>query len=195
MTAVDHVRRFLESPDPSRVRAIDGDVIPPVNGLTLIGVQPLFVCAPSDLRQPAAVPGLWLQSVRQGFGLSLVQEHLTINAQGFDPHAEPASYAEAVEFRDSMGLGMGYTAYLDGQAAAAGMYLPIAHGATELVGITTLGPLRNRGICASLSARLVRAAFAHGAEVVFLLTDNDIARRVYERIGFHHIGAVREYAS
>jgi predicted GNAT family acetyltransferase len=62
------------------------------------------------------------------------------------------------------------------------------NGVTELVGITTLGPFRRRGIAASLTAYMTDQALAHGATTVFLTAANEPAGRVYERVGFRFEG-------
>jgi predicted GNAT family acetyltransferase len=52
------------------------------------------------------------------------------------------------------------------------------------VGITTLAPFRCRGIATYLTAFATQVAFAHGADLVFLVPENAQAHRIYERVGY-----------
>ncbi|MDN5860242.1 MAG: proline dehydrogenase family protein [Pseudonocardia sp.] len=58
----------------------------------------------------------------------------------------------------------------------------------ELVGIATADPHRGRGIGAAVTAMLARVARRAGAGLVFLSAGDASATRVYERVGFRHVG-------
>jgi predicted GNAT family acetyltransferase len=119
----------------------------------------------------------------------LIHENLAVNEHGFDPDAPDVDYAAVEAFRPTLVGCAAVTARWAGQAVAAGMYNPIRDGIAELVGITTIRAYRGRGFGGAVTARLTRAAFDAGARTVFLTTDNDDARRVYLRVGFHDLPA------
>lgn len=70
---------------------------------------------------------------------------------------------------------------------AAGMRLAVREGVAELAGIGTLADHRGRGYGAAVTAASALDAFTHGTDLLFLATDNPIARRVYERVGFSEL--------
>jgi len=142
-----------------------------------------LVCAARDLMPAPPLAGLVIEIVTAQANLATLLENLDLNARGFDPDAPATSGEEAEAFRRNMS-GVGFTARLNGIGVAAGMHLEIRDGTTELVGITTLVPYRGRGIGAALTTAIAQHAFAHGAESVYLSTDNTVAQRVYERLGF-----------
>ncbi|MGY0235614.1 GNAT family N-acetyltransferase [Longispora urticae] len=144
----------------------------------------MLICTPATLRAPAEVPGLAFQVVSATSPLAAVLDNLNVNTWGFDPAAPGATVEDAESFRDGLTTHRALNAVLDGRAVAAGMFLDLVAGRTELVGIATLEDFRRRGIGAAVTAALAREAFAFGAEVCFLTTDNPGALRVYERLGF-----------
>jgi ribosomal protein S18 acetylase RimI-like enzyme len=58
----------------------------------------------------------------------------------------------------------------------------------EVAGIGTAAASRNRGFGAAVTALLAAAARDAGADLVFLSAGDDIATRVYERVGFRRVG-------
>jgi ribosomal protein S18 acetylase RimI-like enzyme len=63
----------------------------------------------------------------------------------------------------------------------------------EIVGVATLPTHRRRGVAATLCSYLVAEFFDHGGETCWLSAANDEARKVYEKIGFRVVGALRNY--
>lgn len=153
-------------------------------GLQLHGEAPLMICTPETLRLAPALPGLEAMMISSESSLEIVREGWNANALGYDLNAELATDAQVETWRSTLVTARGFTARLEGQAVAAGMFEAVRAGLTELVGITTLAPYRGRGIAAWLTAQITATAFVHGVEVAFLIPENDTALRVYERIGY-----------
>jgi len=162
------------------------------DGVVQLSRQPLLVCTADTLRRPRAVAQLEIAEVHATSAPAVLRENLGLNARGFDPKAPPATDEEAADFGRGLGTAVAFTARLAGEGAAAGMYLAPHANVTELVGIATLEPLRGQGIGAALTAAIAAHAFGLGVTVAFLITDNPAAQRVYERVGFRVVGAVRE---
>jgi GNAT superfamily N-acetyltransferase len=117
--------------------------------------------------------------------VGLIQENLTVNEQGFDPDHPPVDATTAEAFRPTLHGCAAVTARWHGVPVAAGMFTPVVDGRAELVGITTLGHHRGRGLGAAVTSRIVQAAFEAGAHTLFLAADDEAALRIYRRIGFH----------
>jgi GNAT superfamily N-acetyltransferase len=72
-----------------------------------------------------------------------------------------------------------------GRLVACGAAEPSEAGTPTLAGIATDTALRRRGLGAAVTAHLARRAVAdHGACALGMYSDNDVARRVYTRLGF-----------
>jgi ribosomal protein S18 acetylase RimI-like enzyme len=141
-------------------------------------------CTAGALLPVPPIPGLVIETVTAQADLAAIVENLNLNERGFDPDAPPTTIEQAEQFRLGMSESAGFTARLHGVGVGAGMHLAIRDGMTELVGITTLVPYRGRGIGAVLTSAIARRAFDHGADSVFLVTDNPVAQRLYRRLGF-----------
>jgi len=72
-------------------------------------------------------------------------------------------------------------------AVAGGMFTPVRERRGELMGITTLAPYSQQGLGTGLTAELVLAGVAGGAETVFLTTDDAVALRSFQRVGFREV--------
>lgn len=153
-------------------------------GLHLRAQAPLMTCTPATLHAAPALPGLESVIISSESPLEIVREGWNANALGYDLNAELATDAQVEEWRATLVTARGFTARLEGQAVAAGMFEAVRAGLTELAGITTLVPYRGRGIAAWLTAQITATAFARGVEVAFLVPENDTAQRVYARIGY-----------
>jgi ribosomal protein S18 acetylase RimI-like enzyme len=145
---------------------------------------PILLCTPETFREAEPVVGLEMVTVSHDSAIEDVKENWNTNALGFDMNAALATDEEAEAFRQRLEGCLGFTARLNGQAVSAGMYNPIRHGVTKIVGVTTLAPFRRRGVATYLTAFATQAAFAHGAQGVFLIPADAQAYRVYERIGY-----------
>lgn len=153
----------------------------------------LLACTPASLIPAPEVPGLSMVTLDASSALDDVREGLDTNERGFDPQAEPATDAQAQAFREGLVASRAFIARINGEPAAAGMFNPPYAGVTELVGITTVSTFRRRGIAAHLTAYMACVAFERGVELVYLSTDNAVARRVYERLGFRPYATLRSY--
>lgn len=72
-----------------------------------------------------------------------------------------------------------------GRLLACGAAEPSEAGTPTLTGIATDTRVRRAGLGTAVTAHLARAAVAvHGACALGMYADNDVARRVYERLGF-----------
>lgn len=145
---------------------------------------PLLVCTAQTFQPAPVMPGLEFVVLSSESSVADIQEGLDANALGFDPAAPATTAEEAEGFRSQLVTSRAFTAKLDHQPVAAGMFTTPTDGIAELVGITTLEAYRNRGIAAAVTSEIVRVAFDHGVDLAFLRTDNMVAYRVYERLGF-----------
>jgi GNAT superfamily N-acetyltransferase len=153
----------------------------------------ILVCTAETYRNPEKVPGLAIEMVSSASSVAAVKEAWDANARGYDINAPLATAEEAEEFRQHLVNCRAFTARLNGQAVGAGMVEVIRHGVTELVGITTLGPYRRRGIAAVLTAHATQVAFSLGVELAFLVPESTEAARVYKRIGYAHCATMQSY--
>ncbi len=144
----------------------------------------LLACTPATYQPAAERARLRVIALDRGSPIEALRESLDTNARGFNPDAEPTSLAEAADFRGRIADGRLFTAYLDGQAAGAGMYTTPIDGLCELVGIATLEPFRRQGVATALTSYAARVAFEHGVGTAFLSAADAQAGRVYERVGF-----------
>lgn len=71
-----------------------------------------------------------------------------------------------------------------GRAVGSGACLVPNGGITELVSIGVLPRWRRRGVGATITSALARAALMSGSETVYLTAVHDEGERVYERVGF-----------
>lgn len=169
---------FIESYAPALAAAlIDG-------GFTEESRLHLMACTPATYQPVPQRPGLRVVTLDRGAPVEALRESLNTNGHGFSPDAEPTSIAEAADFRNRIGDGRLFTAYLNGRAAGAGMYTTPIDGLSELVGIATLEEFRRQGVATALTSHAVAAAFEQGVTNAFLSAADAQAGRVYERVGF-----------
>jgi ribosomal protein S18 acetylase RimI-like enzyme len=81
---------------------------------------------------------------------------------------------------------------LDGQIAGRAS-IGTVDGVAELYGVVTDPPFRRRGVAATICSALVERLFDDGGTLVFLDAENPGAQALYERLGFHRIGARLTY--
>jgi ribosomal protein S18 acetylase RimI-like enzyme len=74
----------------------------------------------------------------------------------------------------------------DGALAACVAHERMVPGAAALASVVTAAEHRGRGLGAAVTAAVTRACLADGFDVVTLgmYSDNDVARRMYQRLGF-----------
>jgi ribosomal protein S18 acetylase RimI-like enzyme len=81
---------------------------------------------------------------------------------------------------------------LDGQIAGRAS-IGTVDGVAELYGVVTDPPFRRRGVAATICSALIERLFDDGGTLVFLDAENPGAQALYERLGFHRIGARLTY--
>ncbi len=190
MEIVSRVQAYYQANAANQENGNIPEVRPFLAKATLLDDTPIMVCTPTTFMPAPTVPRLEFIVLSSQSSLTAVRESLDTNACGFDPGAAPATDDEAAAFRAELITNRALTAMLDGKPVAAGMFTPPVEGLAELVGITTLMPYRGRGIGATLTGELVRVALAHDVDTVFLHTDNPVAYRVYERLGFKTVATL-----
>ena len=67
------------------------------------------------------------------------------------------------------------------------------NGICELVGLATLAEYRRQGIATAISSKAIEQAFDRGVGTVFLTAANELAGRVYKKIGFENYTIVLAY--
>jgi ribosomal protein S18 acetylase RimI-like enzyme len=90
--------------------------------------------------------------------------------------------------RDGGGAGRG-GGKPDGDVVAGGQLLRPVDGVAELVGVAVAASHRRRGIATGLAAYLTRTAHERGADLVWLEPAGPQEQLVYERAGYHPVGA------
>jgi predicted GNAT family acetyltransferase len=150
----------------------------------------IMICTPAMIASIENESGINFIVLSSQSSLEDVRVSLDTNASGFDPDAARTTDADAVAFRADLVTNRAITAMFNGRPVAAGMFTPPIEGIAELVGISTLVPYRGRGIGAVLTSELARIAFTRGVDTVFLQTDNPIAYRVYQRVGFQPVASL-----
>ncbi len=165
----------------------------PAAGLREIRRAQVMVCTPNSLALPPLPPNTSIVTLSDHSSLGDIREGLDVNELGFDPHAPRATDEDAAHFRQTLVHSRAFVLRYNGQGVSGGMFLPIRDGVTELVGIATLLPFRKRGFAAIVTAYMTRAAFEHGADVVYLTAANEQAGRVYGRVGFQACGTFQTY--
>lgn len=96
---------------------------------------------------------------------------------------------ELADLRADLGAGRIARALVTGPDGAVAAGAAQRAGKTvELVGIGTVPSARGRGLATAVTAALAGAARAAGADLVFLAAGDATATRVYERVGFRHVG-------
>jgi GNAT superfamily N-acetyltransferase len=151
--------------------------------------EAVMACRPDWFRPKPTPSGVTVVTLDSSSPLDLVRESIHINERGFDPAFRgPVTDAAAEAYRARLVDARAFLAYLDGESAGAGMIDPPVGRVTELSGVTTIEPFRRRGVATALSGCAVAEAFSRGIEVMFLTTLNQAAERIYQRVGFRHVG-------
>lgn len=155
--------------------------------------QTVLACTRHTLVQPALPPDVAMITVSADSSMDDIREALDVNEQGFDSAAAPVTNRDAAQFRPMLVGCQAIVLRLGGQAVSGGMFVPIHHGVTEVMGVATLLTFRQRGFAALVTAHVAQVAFDNGADLVFLVAANDAAARVYQRVGFQPCGALLEF--
>jgi ribosomal protein S18 acetylase RimI-like enzyme len=85
---------------------------------------------------------------------------------------------------------------LVGSPVATG-YVVLSEGeagrTAQIGGIAVVPMMKRRGLGDRITTWLADYAFDHGADIVHLYTDSDVARRLYTRLGFREVGTFNVY--
>jgi predicted GNAT family acetyltransferase len=153
-----------------------------------------MVCTAATYRPAPKAAGLTITELTQASAVQQAQEFLATQRRGFDvDDTTAATEGEGEQFLRMLGEGHAFVAWLKGRPVGAGMVMAPLDGVTEIAGLATLAPFRNRGIATALAALAVRRALDQGAEVVCLTAADERAGRVYERVGFARCATMLAY--
>jgi GNAT superfamily N-acetyltransferase len=83
---------------------------------------------------------------------------------------------------------------VDGEPAAAATWTPVIDGASEIAGVATAAPYRNRGLAGVVTAAATQAAFDAGATLAVLSPGGETAQRVYARAGFRRVATMLHWS-
>jgi ribosomal protein S18 acetylase RimI-like enzyme len=112
------------------------------------------------------------------------------------PHDTPGVSDVLLEFSGWLERSIGarfFVQRIDGRiAGTCELYV---HGdMAQVESVDTLEGFRGRGVARNIVLRAAAEGRAAGAEMVFIEADaNDWPQRLYERLGFRHVGAYREF--
>ncbi|MEZ0325513.1 MAG: GNAT family N-acetyltransferase [Fimbriimonas sp.] len=169
------------------------DLAPELEGLLLArgytkqGQLPLMVCDASSFQPVTGVPVEVLSAsddltilggtVRRAFGSE-----------------EPPNEEEIATTREGLESGRmrAALARVDG-VPAGGAYTVGDAMICELAGVGTLPEFRRRGVASSASSALMQEHFRNPDTLVWLSAGDDVAKAVYERLGFKVIGTQLNY--
>lgn len=177
--------QFLDAYNPS-LTALLGQ-----NGYELVREDMVLACTPESLRPAPEMPGLTTLVLSNDSSLEDVEEGLQQTSQlGFDPFATRMLDTDAEMFRKILVTGQAFVLRLKKKPVAAGMFMEILDGLTQVAGITTLESHRRQGFAAYLTGYMTKYAFSRHVDTVFLTTLVDGTEDVYRRVGFKPIATL-----
>lgn len=120
--------------------------------------------------------------------------HLACMDSCAPPAAEIATEDRIEKLRDELAKPNTRTiVFLDGINVVGTASLLIGGRVAELIRVVTLPSHQKHGIAKALSNRLVNEFLAEGGSAVWLSAATDVARKVYEKVGFRHLGDQLNY--
>jgi GNAT superfamily N-acetyltransferase len=164
-------------------------------GLVLQARLPLMVCTRSERTSRPRADTIRIERLRTDVDDAALSEFLAMRDRGFGMSRPTQPTADQVrEFREELADGRlrSVRAWIDDTLAGAGS-LTKGQDVAELVGVVTDEPFRGRGVARAVSQFLVDWHLDEGGTAVWLSAGTDIARRVYERIGFREIASQLNY--
>ncbi len=178
MARLEYIARLAPAVEPALLAA----------GFVVEYRLPLMICYPGQ--EQALLPPAGIEFVVPATDAEL---YATVAVQN-EAYGEPPPPPEAAH-RKRAGLAAGEIALLarvvaSGEPVGAGICSLPLDGITEVAGIGVRAPFRRRGIAGALAIELIRAAFAAGVVVAFLMAEHDIEQRIYRRLGFSPIGEI-----
>jgi ribosomal protein S18 acetylase RimI-like enzyme len=140
---------------------------------------PLMACTPSELRIPAVDVEIAVVPATDGLDVRNMQR-IAFGQPPLDVSAETAERTLAGR--------------VGGAIASASGWTEVIEGVSEVAGVATAEPFRNRGLAGALTAAAAQAAFDEGAELCVLSPGDETAMRVYERAGFTRVATMRHWS-
>ncbi|MBE2223070.1 MAG: GNAT family N-acetyltransferase [Anaerolineae bacterium] len=177
--------QFLDAYNPA-LTALLGQ-----NDYKLVNESMVLACKPETLRPAPEMPGLTTLVLSGDSSLDDVKEGLQQTSQlGFDPFATRMLDTDAEMFRKTLVTGQAFVLRLNKKPVAAGMFMEIFDGLTQVAGLTTLENYRRQGFAAYLTGYMTKYAFSRHVETVFLIAQADGTENVYRRVGFKPIATL-----
>lgn len=177
--------QFLDAYNPA-LTALLGQ-----SGYELVNEDMVLACLPETLRPAPEMLGLTTLVLSGDSSLDDVEEGLQQTSQlGFDPFATRMLNTDAEMFRKTLVTGQAFVLRLNKKPVAAGIFMEIFDGLTQVAGLTTLENYRRQGFAAYLTGYMTKYAFSRHVETVFLTTPVDGTENVYRRVGFKPIATL-----
>jgi ribosomal protein S18 acetylase RimI-like enzyme len=155
-------------------------------GLTLAERNPLMACRPDGFMTFAA-PQVTVQRLSTVSDAADLQGFQTLRWTNGGDNEEDVPPVEQLRKQLASEPSVYLLAWLDGERAGTGVSHSLK-GAAEIVGVVTRNDKRRRGVAATVTSELVARHFAASGDFVFLDAADDVAARVYERLGFAWFG-------
>lgn len=158
-------------------------------GWSLSERVPIMACTPDSLVVPPVPEGIEVIAPDADSSDDIVVGwHQTLGIAFGDGFEE----AEMEVWRERAPISFYAAALSGGRVVGTAACSPLTLGTSEIGAVATLPEHRRRGIAGLLTACVASAAFAAGAEIVWL-TSFPEAERIYARAGFSVIGTQSNY--
>ncbi|MCW2992128.1 MAG: acetyltransferase [Solirubrobacterales bacterium] len=160
-------------------------------GWSLSERVPIMVCTSDSLVIPPVPEGIEVIVPDAGSPEDVIAGwHRTLGiAFGDEKEIEAA---EIEVWRERAPTSFYAAALSEGEVIGTAAGAPLSHGNCEIGAVATLPAYRRRGIAGHLTAEATAAAFAAGAEIVWL-TSAPEAERIYAQAGFSVVGHAANY--
>jgi ribosomal protein S18 acetylase RimI-like enzyme len=150
---------------------------------------PIMACTPDTLVSPPAPDGVEVITPGADASDEIARGwHETLGIAFGDGFEE----SEIDVWRERAPVSFYAAALLDGEVIGTAAASPLSEGTSEIGAVATLPEHRRRGIGGLLTAHATAAAFAAGAEIVWL-TSFPEAESIYARAGFSVVGSAANY--
>jgi ribosomal protein S18 acetylase RimI-like enzyme len=162
------------------------------DGWALSERMPVMACTPESYAAPPGPAELLVERLRPDSPEARVRGFLTAERAAFQDDS-PITAKEIARWRARAAQSFSMAGVADGAVVGTALCSPIFGGITEVAGVATLPAHRGRGVAAALTAAVVEAAFAAGAEVAWLTAAGPSAQGIYARAGFGVFGTLLAY--
>jgi ribosomal protein S18 acetylase RimI-like enzyme len=155
-------------------------------GFTLAERNPLLACRPERFK-PFAAPDVTLRRLSASSHAEDLRAFQTIRWTDGGDEDRVVPSVEQLRKDLASATSCCLLAWLDGEPVGTGVSHALS-GVAEIVGVVTWADKRRRGVAATVTSDLVARHFASGGDFVFLDAADEVAARVYERLGFKRFG-------